>query len=228
MAVDVDRDGYPDIVAISEGPTGSRETAVGKMRVFYNRGKGAEWIGQDIADVGKVLGADWMAVGHFNKDKYPDFVGGSIYYQASQIIYLSQNKLKWEPVTSDGTVVPFLSYYFAVAAGHFRSATSLDDAILSYARFWPEVETSIVPAPPQPLRTPLLDQFPEKMSTTFCPRLAICASTCDFAPVPIPTMAMTALTPMMMPRAVSVERSLLRRNARSANRSVAAILMTKV
>jgi hypothetical protein len=150
VVADVDHDGYPDIVAISEGPTGSREVAVGKMRVFYNRAKGTEWEGQDIADVGKVLGADWMAVGHFNKDKYPDFVGGSIYYQASQIIYLSQNKLKWEPVTSDGTVVPFLSYYFAVAAGHFRSATSLDDAILSYARFWPEVETNIVPAPPQP------------------------------------------------------------------------------
>ena len=88
--------------------------------------------------------------------------------------------------------------------------------------------TVIVPAPPQPLRTPPLDQFPANTRTTFCPRLAICASTCDFAPLPIPTMAMTAPTPMMMPSAVSVERILLRRSARRAMRSVAAILMRKV
>jgi hypothetical protein len=43
----------------------------------------------------------------------------------------------------------------------------------------------------------------------------------------MPTMAMTAPTPMMMPKAVSVERILLRRSARSAIRSVAAILMSK-
>ena len=84
----------------------------------------------------------------------------------------------------------------------------------------------MVPAPPHPLRTPPAEKLPEKTRMTFCPRLAICASTCDFAPLPMPTMAMTAPTPMMMPSAVSVERSLLRRNARKAMRSVASGFMT--
>jgi hypothetical protein len=150
VVADADHDGYPDIIAISEGPTGSRESAVGKMRVFYNRQKGTEWESQDIADVGKVFGGDWLAAGTFNKDKYPDFVGSSIYFQGSQILYLSQNKTKWEPVKSDGDVVPYMSYYFAVAAAHMRSSTTLDDAILSYARFWSEVDPAIIPAPPHP------------------------------------------------------------------------------
>src|SRR6266436_8085654 len=77
-----------------------------------------------------------------------------------------------------------------------------------------------VPAPPQPVRIPLEVVLPEKTKITFCPRLAICASTCAFAPLPIPTMAMTAPTPMMIPRAVSTERILFRRNARYATLNV--------
>src|SRR5439155_13638306 len=34
-----------------------------------------------------------------------------------------------------------------------------------------------VPAPPQPVRMPLEVVLPEKIKITFCPRLAICAST---------------------------------------------------
>src|SRR5947207_8311036 len=37
-----------------------------------------------------------------------------------------------------------------------------------------------VPAPPQPVRMPLEVMLPEKIRITFCPRLAICASTCAF------------------------------------------------
>ena len=128
VVADVDHDGYPDVVAISEGPAGTRDAPVGKLRVFYNRNKGTEWEQADIADVDKVFGGDWLAVGNFNNDKYPDFVGASIYFQASQIIYLSQNKTKWEPVKSDGDVVPYLSYYFAVGAGHFRSSARFHTA----------------------------------------------------------------------------------------------------
>src|SRR6202011_3899692 len=73
-----------------------------------------------------------------------------------------------------------------------------------------------VPAPPQPVRMPLDVVLPEKIRITFCPRLAICASTWALAPLPIPTIAMTAATPMMMPSAVSTERILFRRNARNA------------
>src|SRR6266516_4316946 len=80
-----------------------------------------------------------------------------------------------------------------------------------------------VPAPPQPVRIPLEVVLPEKTKITFCPRLAICASTCAFAPLPIPTMAMTAPTPMLIPRAVSTERILFRRNARYATLNVGPI-----
>ncbi len=73
-----------------------------------------------------------------------------------------------------------------------------------------------VPAPPQPVRIPLEVVLPEKIRITFCPRLAIWASTCAFAPLPMPTIAMTAATPMMMPSAVSTERILFRRRARNA------------
>src|SRR6266700_3171229 len=77
-----------------------------------------------------------------------------------------------------------------------------------------------VPALPQPVRMPLEVVLPEKMRITFCPRLAICASTCDFAPLPIPTIAITAPTPMIMPSAVSTERILFRRKARNATLNV--------
>jgi hypothetical protein len=73
-----------------------------------------------------------------------------------------------------------------------------------------------VPAPPQPVRIPLDVVLPEKIKITFSPRLAICASTWALAPLPIPTMAMTAPTPMMIPSAVSTERILFRRSARNA------------
>ena len=73
-----------------------------------------------------------------------------------------------------------------------------------------------VPALPQPVRMPLEVTLPEKIRITFSPRLAICASTCALAPLPMLTIAMTAPTPMMMPSAVRTERSLFRRRARKA------------
>ncbi len=48
------------------------------------------------------------------------------------------------------------------------------------------------------------------------PRLATCACTMLEAPSPMPTIAITAPTPMMMPSTVSAERILLRAMARSA------------
>jgi len=80
-----------------------------------------------------------------------------------------------------------------------------------------------VPAPPQPVRMPLDVVLPEKMRITFCPRLAICASTCALAPLPMPTIAITAATPIMIPSAVSTERILFRRSARYATLNVGAI-----
>lgn len=151
LVSDADQDGYPDVIAISEGPTSvPRSSTHGKMVVFYNRNKGSEWLAQDLAGPQHIFGGDWMATGKFNTDRYPDYVGASVYFQGSEIIYRSQNKPVWEPVdTRSGLVVPFLSYYFAVAAGRLRTASKLDDAVLSYVRFWPTtMDSSIVPEPP--------------------------------------------------------------------------------
>ena len=78
---------------------------------------------------------------------------------------------------------------------------------------------------PQPPRAPPVLKLPGKTERTFCPRLATCASTCTFAPLPMLMAAMTAMTPMMMPSMVSSVRSLFRRKARTAIRKVARILM---
>jgi hypothetical protein len=56
--------------------------------------------------------------------------------------------------------------------------------------------------------------------TMFVPALSICARTRDLAPSPIDWMKITAPTPMMMPSVVRKERSLFRRSARAARRSV--------
>src|SRR5258708_35893802 len=88
------------------------------------------------------------------------------------------------------------------------------------ARFWtsrPMASASSmlrVPAPNAPLRAPPWLKLPGKIRSTFCPRLAIGASTGDLAPWRMLTMAMTAPTPMMMPSAVRMERMVLRRRAR--------------
>jgi hypothetical protein len=54
------------------------------------------------------------------------------------------------------------------------------------------------------------------MTSMLLPRLAIFSWTEVLAPRPMPTMAMTAATPMMIPRIVSSERIAFRRKARQA------------
>src|SRR5436190_1458352 len=62
---------------------------------------------------------------------------------------------------------------------------------------------------------------------TFWPRLATWDSTCALAPLPMPTMAITAPTPMIIPRAVKPERILFLFNARRATRSVVKRVMRR-
>ncbi len=150
VVADFDHDGYPDIAAISEGPGGGTSTSIagGKVRIFLNRNKGKEWKAIDGADPSRVLAGDYLAVGNFNGDPYPDFVGASIFYTAYDLIYLSRGKLKWEPPFTEGDIIPFYSYYYAVAAGKF-SSKKVDDAIMSYIRFWPHTATDAGLEPPQ-------------------------------------------------------------------------------
>ena len=55
---------------------------------------------------------------------------------------------------------------------------------------------------------------------TFWPSAAILALTCSFAPLPIPTMAITAPTPMIIPSMVSAVRSLWLARLRIAYRVI--------
>src|SRR5688572_17809340 len=61
---------------------------------------------------------------------------------------------------------------------------------------------------------------------TFVPWLFICSSMAARAPEPSAIMAMTEATPMITPRAVNAERTMLRRMARSARRRMLVISMS--
>lgn len=152
VVTDLDQDGWPDVLAINEGPTSiDKNVTYGKAVGFLNRNKGAQWTAVAASDPKYAFAGDWLATGNFNKDKYPDFVGASIYFQASQLLFLSKDRGKWEPVQSDGQVVPYLSYYFAVASGPFSSKKQ-DDAILSFVRFWPQdADPAKVSSPAMPI-----------------------------------------------------------------------------
>ena len=148
---DVDRDGYPDIVSITEGPTAMRNTTgiAGKIRVYYNRNKGRKWEPAEVAQPANRVSGDYLAVGNFNGDRYPDFAGSNIYYGSPDIVYLSKNAKSWDLLDSrEGSVVPFLGYYFANAAGRFTSG-KYDDLLLGYTRFWPrDVNQKLIANPP--------------------------------------------------------------------------------
>src|SRR5262245_37519419 len=67
-----------------------------------------------------------------------------------------------------------------------------------------------------PWRSAFLETLPAFTWRTFWPRLATRASIRALAPFPIPTRVTTAPTPIIRPRAVRLERSLLRDKARRA------------
>src|SRR4051812_5088528 len=73
---------------------------------------------------------------------------------------------------------------------------------------------------PVPDRAPPCTNDPDMIMIRFVPAELICDSTDARAPFPIDTMLMTAATPMIIPRAVSAVRSLLRASAVRATRSV--------
>lgn len=151
VVTDLDRDGYPDLVVISEGPTAVQKAAqmFSKLRAYYNRNKGTKWEGVDVTAVQTRVGGDYLAVGSFGSDKYPDVIAGSIYQGSPDVLYLANGPKKWTKVDSKvGSIIPFLSFYLASGAGKFSSKKS-DDAILSYVRFWPpDLNEKLIPKPP--------------------------------------------------------------------------------
>ena len=150
VASDVDGDGDTDLIALWEGavPGGSAGAAI---RVFINEGKAKSWKAVNVADPKHLVAGDWLSVGNFNKDKYPDIVSSNIYFQRPETLYQSSGPARWNVVDwQDGALVPYLSTYHATAAGRFGSRDR-DDAIVTYVRAWPgDVEKEVVEHPPVP------------------------------------------------------------------------------
>jgi hypothetical protein len=154
VATDIDRDGWTDLVVITEGPTGRSGDPKAKdytaLRGYLNRGKGTKWEGMNIANPKDNTSGDWLAVGNFNGDKYPDFVASTIYFNGTSTVHLSQGEPKkydwfWD---GKGYVIPFRSYYNAVTAGRF-SNKDRDDAIVAHYRIWPpKMNQEVIPDPP--------------------------------------------------------------------------------
>jgi hypothetical protein len=74
---------------------------------------------------------------------------------------------------------------------------------------------------PDPIRSPPLVELPDRTIRRFEPILAMCSVIWAFAPEPTAIMAMTALTPMIIPRVVKAERILLTMRAPNAIRRLA-------
>jgi FG-GAP-like repeat len=153
IASDVNADGWMDVVAISEGPMVRgpeiKPTVGGNLRAYVNKKKGMAWEQIDIAPLGKYLGGDWLVAANLNGDKYPDFVGASIYFNGVDTMWISNNEARSWRENTDRAVVPFLSYYSANTAGRFNEASKTDEVIVSYFRQWPDhVNPKTVPPPP--------------------------------------------------------------------------------
>lgn len=152
IATDVDADGWTDIVAITEGPVGRgrdvQDKNHGHLRAYLNRGKGEAWEGINIAEPKEFIGGDYLSIGAFNDDKYPDFIGASVYFNSPFTVYNSKGAGQYDPLL-DGFVVPGRSYYQATTTGRFLRGTKTDDAVVSYVRYWPEnLDASLVAKPP--------------------------------------------------------------------------------
>lgn len=154
VTTDIDRDGYPDLVVISEGPTGRSKDPKAKeytaLRGYLNRAKGTKWEGLNIASPKDNTSGDWLTVANFNNDKFPDFLASTIYFNGTSTVFLSQGAPKkydwyWD---GKGYVIPFRSYYYAGTAAHFANKDR-DDAIVSSFRVWPsKVDQTVVADPP--------------------------------------------------------------------------------
>jgi len=154
ITTDVNGDGWTDVVAISEGPMvrGQEQikpTVGGNLRAYLNRKKGTAWEQTDVATMGKYLGGDWLTAANLNGDKYPDFVGASIYFNGVDTVWFSSGDGKTYRENTDRALVPFLSYYSAMTAGRFNKASKTDDVIVGFYRQWPDgLDPKTVPPPP--------------------------------------------------------------------------------
>jgi hypothetical protein len=145
---DLDGDGDQDLLCLYEGPAPGVQVSGSRVRAYLNEKNGSSWKTVDAAKPEDLVSGDWLALGRFNRDKYPDFVSSNHYFQRPESLYTSSGPAKWNVVDwQDGKLVPYLSVYTAVAAGRFGSR-DLDDALMSFQRTWPaDVEQEFVKNP---------------------------------------------------------------------------------
>lgn len=134
--LDYDADGDLDIAVLSEGPTmrDGGKLPQGLLRVYANGGKAAKWTRIDVAEEGRQLGGDALAIGKFNGDRYPDLAAASNMFHGTDVLYISEEKGRW--LSHGRGWLPFYSYYNGVATGRFTKS-STDDIVYAFARTWP-------------------------------------------------------------------------------------------
>jgi len=152
IATDVDADGWIDIVVMSEGPVGRgrdlQDKLHGNLRAFLNKQKGQSWQGINLAEPQEFIGGDYVSAGMFNSDRYPDFIGASVYFNSAFTLFLSKEPSTYDPLL-EGLTIPGRSYYQATTAARFQRGAKTDDAIVSYLRYWPNnLDALLVPTPP--------------------------------------------------------------------------------
>lgn len=146
LALDVNGDGWTDIVAVSEGASAAGVVGGPRVRAFINQ-KGSGWKETGIAPPDAFFAGDSLAAGNFNGDKYPDFAGGTIFYQSNQLLWVSSGPMKWKNLDAGDAIIGAVSGHSAAATGHF-SSKKLDDVVLAYNREFPELDPKQV-APPK-------------------------------------------------------------------------------
>lgn len=147
--IDINRDGKLDVVAINEGATTAGVTAnYPKLMAFLNDGSGKQWKPVPISTVDAKLGGDFLTWGDFNGDKTTDFFAASIFFNGTELLWMSDAANHWKAEGAVGKIVQFLSYYFAGTSGRFVKGAKLDDAVMSTVRVWPsDVNPKDVPLP---------------------------------------------------------------------------------
>jgi FG-GAP-like repeat len=155
VATDVDGDGWTDVVALWEGPLARgremRDASYSGLRAYLNRDKGKTWEGVNLAERKYGISGDWLTVANLNGDKFPDFVGSTMYNNSTHIVWLSSpnEPLKYTPYDDDeGLVIPGRGTYHAVTAAPF-SQKNVEDAVVASVRGWPEkLDPQLVAKPP--------------------------------------------------------------------------------
>ena len=145
IAKDLNGDGWTDLLVIGEGASARGITEGAKVAAFINE-KGKSWKGYPAVPGDKYFAGDTLATGNFNGDRYPDFAGGSIFFQSSDLLWVSSGPLKWKAPKSDEAIIGAMSNYTGVATGHL-SSKKLDDVVFAYNREFPDLDPKQVKVP---------------------------------------------------------------------------------